>query len=149
MNNRNIIFPSLMILISLFALVIISQFNEPMFQQDASVDAKFFPSVVAIAIIVISAILMIQSKMANLAKQETSPIFTKLSIFGLFFLVGYAVLISFIGYLYATLLAFTLYLVVFKITKPLYYVVAWSFVFGIYYLFGEVFVISLPQGSLF
>ncbi|MFA0442766.1 tripartite tricarboxylate transporter TctB family protein [Vibrio sp. 10N.286.49.C2] len=148
MKDRNIVFPSLMIIFSVLALVVISQFNEPRFQ-DASVDAKFFPMVVSIAIIIISIALMIQSKLKNSIPQNLSPVFTKLSIFGFCFLIGYAVLISFIGYLYATLFAFTFYLVAFKITKPLYYLIAWAFVFGIYYLFGEVFVISLPEGSLF
>ncbi|GAK20703.1 hypothetical protein JCM19052_1203 [Vibrio sp. JCM 19052] len=69
-----------------------------------------------------------------------------MAIFGIGFLVAYALLIHIIGYLIASLIAFTAYLVFFKVKKPLYYLIAWCFVFGVYYLFGEVFYIALPQG---
>ncbi|GAL19010.1 hypothetical protein JCM19235_2433 [Vibrio maritimus] len=110
---------------------------------------NFFPSVVAIAIILLSGLLIIQHVMQNKLTKEELPIFTKLSVFGLAFLGGYALLINVVGYLIASFIAFTIYLVIFKVKKPLYYAVAWAFVYGIYYLFGEVFIIALPEGLLY
>ncbi|MDG3086325.1 tripartite tricarboxylate transporter TctB family protein [Vibrio hannami] len=147
MKERNILFPVLMVIISILALISISQFDNPRFQ-DASVDAKFFPTVVSCIIIVISVLLAVQSRLKK-ESDNITPIFSRLSIFGVGFLLAYAVLISFIGYLPASLIAFTAYLAVFKIKKPSYYAIAWTFVVGIYYLFSEVFIISLPTGSLF
>lgn len=147
MKIRSLVFPMIMICFSLVALIFIQGFEAPMFQ-DASVDAKFFPRVIAIAILIISLLLILQEKIKP-SLQTIPPIFSKMAIYGFLYLIGYAVLIHFIGYLYATLAAFTLYLICFKVKKPSYYVTAWLFVFGIYYLFSEVFIISLPEGALF
>lgn len=147
MKVRSLVFPLLMIGMSLIALTLIQGFEAPMFQ-DASVDAKFFPRVIAIAIAILSALLIVQEKIKP-SQKEIPTVFTKMALYGFLFLIGYAVFIHFIGYLYATLAAFTLYLICFKVKKPLYYVIAWLFVLGIYYLFGEVFIISLPEGTLF
>jgi len=147
MLNRNIFFPSLIIVLSLIVLVLISQFPEPRYQ-DAPVGAGFFPTVIAIIQIIICSVLIIQYKNKQKATQEI-PLITKHSIFGFTLLVGYAVMITLVGYLPASLIGFTYYLVYYRVKKPLYYVVAWVFVFAIYYLFGEVFVISLPEGLLF
>ncbi|MCQ1058597.1 tripartite tricarboxylate transporter TctB family protein [Photobacterium sp. DNB23_23_1] len=152
MLNRNFLFPSLIILLGAASLFIISQFDKPMFQ-DASVDAAFFPTVVVIAMMVISTVLIFQhwqqtklKKNAQIDHEE--PLFSKLSIFGVTYLIGYAFLIHILGYLFASLIAFTLYLIYFKVKKPLYYVIAAVFVFSVYYLFGEVFVIALPDGII-
>jgi hypothetical protein len=147
MLNRNIFFPALIIAISAILLVLISQFPEPRFQ-DAPVGADFFPAVVAILQIIICGVLIVQHK----NKKETvkqAPLISSKSVFGIVFLIGYAVLISLVGYLIASLIGFTFYLLYYKVKKPLYYVFAWVFVFTIYFLFGEVFVISLPEGLLF
>ncbi|MGF1681251.1 tripartite tricarboxylate transporter TctB family protein [Photobacterium minamisatsumaniensis] len=150
MLNRNFLFPSLIILLSAAALFIISQFDKPMFQ-DASVDARFFPMVVVIAQIVICCVLLVQHKikMNKQALDVEDSLFSKLSVFGVIFLIGYALLIHFIGYLFASLIAFIFYLIYFNVKKPLYYVVAAVFVFSVYYLFGEVFLIALPEGIIF
>lgn len=148
MLDRNVVFPSLIILISAIAFVLIGQFADPMYQE-ASVDAKFFPRVIVIAQILLCVTLIIQHKIKDKQTQKSEPLFSKLSVFGLVFLASYAVLISLLGYLIASLIAFVSYLVYFKVKKPLYYAVAVGFVFGIYYLFGTVFVIVLPEGSLF
>ncbi|MGV3000865.1 tripartite tricarboxylate transporter TctB family protein [Vibrio sp.] len=147
MKDRNLTFPFLMILMSIGALIVISQFDKPMFQ-DASVDAKFFPRVIAFGIIILSCVLMLQSIIQR-TKQTLPPIFSKLSLFGVGFLILYASLIYFIGYLAASLIAFTSYLIFLKIKKPMYYVFSTIFVFFVYYLFSEVFFISLPQGVFF
>ncbi|CAH0526132.1 tripartite tricarboxylate transporter TctB family protein [Vibrio hippocampi] len=147
MINRNMIFPSLIIVISAIVLVIISQFAEPRFQ-DASVDAKFFPTAIAIIQILICIALIVQVRIKKLAANQ-QPIFSKMAAFGVGFLIAYAVLISVIGYLYASLVAFTAYLIFFKVKKPLFYAVAWAFVFCVYYLFGEVFYIALPEGYFY
>lgn len=150
MLNRNVIFPSIIILFSAVAFAVVTQFDKPMYQ-DASVDAKFFPMLIVLAQIVICIVLIIQykykqshSKEKSLASKE-EPIISKMSLFGVAFLIGYVLLISVIGYLYSSLAAFIFYLVYFKIKKPLYYIVAVIFVFAVYYLFGEVFYVSLPQ----
>lgn len=147
MKDRNLIFPFLMILMCIGALIVISQFDKPMFQ-DASVDAKFFPRVISIGIIILSSVLMIQSIMKK-SNEALPPIFSKLSLFGIGFLAIYTALIYFIGYLAASFIAFTGYLIVLKIKKPMYYVFSTIFVFFVYYLFSEIFFISLPQGVLF
>lgn len=147
MINRNVIFPSLIIVLSAIILAVISQFEQPRFQ-DASVNAQFFPTVIAIMQIIICIALLVQYKLKKI-ESDGKPILSKMALFGLIFLCCYAVLISIIGYLYASLIAFTIYLVFFKIKKPLYYVVAWVFVFSIYYLFGEVFYIALPDGLFY
>ncbi|UYI50078.1 tripartite tricarboxylate transporter TctB family protein [Vibrio natriegens] len=147
MINRNVIFPSLIIVLSAIILAVISQFEQPRFQ-DASVNAQFFPTVIAIMQIIICIALLVQYKLKKI-ESDGQPILSKMALFGLIFLCCYAVLISIIGYLYASLIAFTIYLVFFKIKKPLYYVVAWVFVFSIYYLFGEVFYIALPDGLFY
>lgn len=143
MFNRNILFPSFIIVISAMAFAVITQFDKPMYQ-DASVDAKFFPMVIVIAQIILCLILIIQHKLKKESKKE-EPFISKMSLFGISFLLGYIVLINIVGYLYASLAAFIFYLVYFKIRKPLYYVIAIAFVLLVYYLFGEVFYISLPQ----
>ncbi|GLO62588.1 hypothetical protein MACH09_30960 [Vibrio sp. MACH09] len=143
MPNRNIIFPSIVILFSALAFAVTTQFDEPMYQ-DASVDAKFFPMVISIALIVISFILLVQSKLEK-SSAEQQAIMSKMALFGVAFLIGYALLISVVGYLLASLSAFIFYLLFFRIKKPLYYLVAVVFVLLVYYLFGEVFYISLPQ----
>lgn len=147
MFNRHIIFPSLLIIISVIMLVLISQFPEPMYQ-DAPVGAGFFPTAVAIIQIIICAVLIFQYKNKTQLPDKTTLVSNK-SIFGIVFLISYAVLISVVGYLIASLICFTAYLIYFKVKKATYYVIAWVFVFAIYYLFGEVFVISLPEGLLF
>ncbi|GLR02762.1 tripartite tricarboxylate transporter TctB family protein [Vibrio hyugaensis] len=146
--DRDIIFPCLMIVISAIILVIISQFDKPHFQ-DASVNAQFFPSVIAIAQIIICIALIAQRKLKAPLKTNSLPLFSKMAVFGIGFLIAYAVLINLVGYLIASLIAFTVYLMCFKVKKPLYYLIAWVFVFGVYYLFGEVFYISLPQGLFY
>ncbi len=143
--DREIFFPLLMIVISSVVLVLISQFDEPHYQ-DASVNAQFFPSAIAIAQIIICIALIVQRKLKASIQPPAVPIFSKMAIFGIGFLVAYALLIHIVGYLIASLVAFTAYLVFFKVKKPLYYLIAWCFVFGVYYLFGEVFYIALPQG---
>lgn len=147
MLNRNVVFPSLVILVSLVAFLIIGQFDEPMYQE-ASVDAKFFPKVIVIGQILLCIGLIFQYLHKNKGSDIASPIFSKRSLFGLAFLGGYTLLMSLVGYLIGSLIAFIAYLVYFKVKQPLYYVIAVSFVFGIYFLFGSVFVIVLPEGSL-
>ena len=153
MLNRNFLFPSLIILLGAASLLVISQFDKPMFQ-DASVDAAFFPTVVTIAMMVISAVLVFQHWQKNQrdkkenTQEKEAPLFSKLSIFGVAYLIGYAFLIHLLGYLFASLIAFALYLIYFKVKKPLYYVIAAVFVVSVYYLFGEVFVIALPDGII-
>ncbi len=143
--NRNIVFPSIIIILSAIALALITQFDRPMYQ-DASVDAKFFPMMIVIAQIAICIVLIIQHKLKGASEQQEAMI-SKMSIFGVAFLIGYALLISVVGYLYASLIAFMFYLVYFKVKKPIYYVVAVVFVFAVYYLFGEVFYIALPEAT--
>lgn len=151
MLNRNIIFPSVIILFSAIAFALITQFDQPRYQ-DASVDATFFPMVIVVAQIILCVILMVQhikkKKSEEVSQQQSSteePIISKMSLFGLSYLIGYAILISVLGYLYASLFAFIFYLAYFKIKKPLYYIIAVIFVLTVYYLFGEVFYISLPE----
>lgn len=143
MLNRNVVYPSIIITLSALAFAVITQFDKPMYQ-DATVDAKFFPMVIVIAQIIICAILLMQH-LYKKSEIKQEPLFNKMSFFGIAYLIGYALLISVIGYLYASLVAFLIYLVFFKIKKPSYYVIAVVFVFAVYYLFGEVFYISLPQ----
>ncbi len=147
MLDRNLVFPLLVILFSAIAFFLIGQFDDPMYQE-ASVDAKFFPRVIVLGLIILSVALLIQYKLDKRNSSDGTAIFSKLSLFGLGFLISYTLLIHLVGYLIASLVAFIAYLIFFKVKKPLYYVVAIGFVFGIYYLFGTVFVIVLPEGSL-
>ena len=146
MLNRNVIFPSIIIVLSAIAFALITQFDKPRFM-DASVDATFFPMAIVIAQIVLCLVLIIQylNKKKSEGVSEEEPLISKMSMFGLAYLIGYAILISVIGYLYASLFAFIFYLMYFKIKKPMYYIVAVVFVLTVYYLFGEVFYISLPE----
>jgi len=148
MFNRNIFFPALITLLSAVILVLITQFPEPRFQ-DAPVGAAFFPTAVAIIQIIICVILIIQHQNKKRAVTKEAPLISRKSIFGIAFVIGYAVLIHIVGYLFASLIGFTFYLIYYKIKKPAYYIFAWVFVFTVYFLFGEVFVISLPEGLLF
>jgi putative tricarboxylic transport membrane protein len=143
MLNRNVVFPSIIILLSAMVFSVISKFDSPIYQ-DASVSAKFFPTVIVIAQIIICALLIVQHKLNDL-KYKQEPFISKMSIFGVGFIIGYALLISMVGYLYASLASFVLYLLFFKIKKTTYYIVAVVFVVAVNYLFGEVFYISLPQ----
>ena len=150
MFNRNIVFPILIIIISAVILVFIPQFTVPIYyQQDASVGAKFFPTVLVIAQIIICIALLIQHQKNKQKTRKSSAIFSKMSLFGLCFLVLYAVLIGLLGYLIASLISFTLYLVYLKTKTLSYYLFAYSFVVAIYYLFSHVFIISLPEGIIF
>ncbi|WP_428197469.1 tripartite tricarboxylate transporter TctB family protein, partial [Aliivibrio kagoshimensis] len=109
-----------MIIISAIALAVITQFDRPMYQ-DTSVDAKFFPMMIVIAQIAICIILIAQHKFKKAAEQQ-EPLMSKMSVFGVAFLIGYSLLISVVGYLYASLIAFIFYLVYFKVKKPTYYI---------------------------
>jgi len=148
MFNRNIFFPAFITLLSAVVLVLITQFPEPRFQ-DAPVGAAFFPTAVAIIQVIICAILIIQYRNKKQPATQDAPLISRKSIFGIAFLIGYAALIHVVGYLLASLIGFTFYLIYYKIKKPTYYIFAWIFVFTVYFLFGEVFVISLPEGLLF
>lgn len=147
MFNRNVFFPALLITLSAIILVVIGQFAEPRYQE-APVGAGFFPAVVAILQIIICTVLILQYKNTQKPNKE-APLFSSKSVFGVVFLISYAVLISLVGYLIASLIGFTFYLIYYKVKKPLYYAVAWIFVFTLYFLFSEVFIISLPEGLLF
>ncbi|MEL0622058.1 tripartite tricarboxylate transporter TctB family protein [Marinomonas arenicola] len=150
MLNRNIVFPILIIVISAVILSLIPQFTVPVYyQQDASVGAKFFPTVLVIAQIIICIALLLQHRAKKHKAKESEGLFSKMSFFGLCFLVVYAVLIGLLGYLIASLTAFTLYLSYLKTKKFSYYLFAYFFVVAIYYLFSHVFVISLPEGIIF
>ena len=121
----------------------------PLYSQDASVGAKFFPTVIILGQIAICIALIVQHFVKKVETTEAKAIVSKMSLLGLVFLVLYAVLISVVGYLIASLISFTGYLVFLKVKKPLYYIVAWVFVFAIYYLFAKVFFISLPEGMFY
>ncbi|TXR53495.1 tripartite tricarboxylate transporter TctB family protein [Reinekea thalattae] len=153
MLNREVVFPVIVIVLCAVVLALIPQFEVPLYQQDASVGAKFFPSVIILAQLVICIALIVQHLMkkhrSQLDESETTPIVSLMSLMGLLFLIGYAILISFVGYLPASLLSFTAYLACLRVTKPLYYLIAWLFVFGIYFLFAKVFFISLPTGIFY
>ncbi|CAM4346481.1 tripartite tricarboxylate transporter TctB family protein [Vibrio agarivorans] len=145
MVNRNVVFPSIVILFAGIALWLISQFDSPMYQ-DASVDASFFPTLIVVMQIVICIALLVQQKLKGIDKAD-GPLITKMSLFGIGYLITYAVAINFLGYLYASLIAFVAYLIFFKVKKPLYYAIGLGFVFTVYYLFGQVFYIALPEAS--
>lgn len=149
MLNREVIFPIILIAFSTIVLALIPQFQMPSYSQDASVGAKFFPTVIAIAQIALCVALIVQHFLKKSEQGEVKAIVSKMSLMGLVFLVFYAVLISIAGYLLASLISFTVYLAFLRVKKPLYYIVAWVFVFGIYYLFAKVFFISLPEGMFF
>lgn len=136
-----------MILFGVIAQILIAQFEEPRFGS-GSVGAKFFPSAVAAFIIILSVCLLIQAYLEKTPKEDRQPIISKASLLGVVFIVSYVVVMSFIGYLASTLLAFMIYLAVLKTKKISYYLIAATFAFTIYYIFGEVFFIALPQGSL-
>ncbi|WP_394241442.1 tripartite tricarboxylate transporter TctB family protein [Vibrio astriarenae] len=145
MVNRNVVFPSIVILFAGIALWLISQFESPMYQ-DASVDASFFPTLIVVMQIVICAALLIQQKLKGMEEVD-GPLMTKMSVFGIGYLIAYAVAINYLGYLVASLIAFVAYLIFFKVKKPVYYAIGLGFVFTVYYLFGQVFYIALPEAS--
>jgi hypothetical protein len=130
-------------------LALIPQFEVPLYSQDASVGAGFFPTVILVGQLVICVALIVQHLNKKAETQEAKSIVSKMSLMGLVFLIFYAVLISVVGYLLASLISFTVYLIVLKVKKPMYYVVAWVFVFAIYYLFAKVFFIALPEGMFY
>jgi hypothetical protein len=139
-----------MIIVSAVILAIIPQFSVPSYgQQDASVGAKFFPTVLVIAQIVICIALLFQNGTKKNKEHKADSIFSKMSLFGVCFLIAYALLITLLGYLIASLITFVLYLAYLKTKKIYYYLFACAFVVAIYYLFGHVFVISLPEGIIF
>lgn len=148
MFNRNIIFPLCIIVLSVITLFIIGNFDQPRYR-DASIDASFFPTVIVIAQIIICLGLIVQFKLKKEIESNQPKILSKGAILGFLLLISYAVIIYIFGYIIASLTVFTLYLASLKITKPAYYVIAWSFVFIIYYLFSEIFVISLPESIFF
>lgn len=148
MNHRISIFLSLVIAACVCVLFLVTQFEQPRFQ-DASVDAKFFPTMVAIGQIILCLILLLQHKWQKANSSPTSVIFSKMAAIGIMYIVSYVLLINLIGYLLATLIAFTVYLAALHIKKMTYYLVAWSFVGAVYYLFGEVFYIALPEGIIY
>ncbi|GAL09225.1 hypothetical protein JCM19233_190 [Vibrio astriarenae] len=145
MVNRNVVFPSIVILFAGIALWLISQFESPMYQ-DASVDASFFPTLIVVMQIVICLALLIQQKLKGMEEVD-GPLMTKMSVFGIGYLIAYAVTINYLGYLVASLIAFVAYLIFFKVKKPVYYAIGLGFVFTVYYLFGQVFYIALPEAS--
>ncbi|QIA65739.1 tripartite tricarboxylate transporter TctB family protein [Vibrio astriarenae] len=145
MVNRNVVFPSIVILFAGIALWLISQFESPMYQ-DASVDASFFPTLIVVMQIVICAALLIQQKLKGMEEID-GPLMTKMSVFGIGYLIAYAVAINYLGYLVASLIAFVAYLIFFKVKKPVYYAIGLGFVFTVYYLFGQVFYIALPEAN--
>ncbi|WP_290039513.1 tripartite tricarboxylate transporter TctB family protein [Psychromonas sp. 14N.309.X.WAT.B.A12] len=147
MLNRHLVLPSFVIILSLVILGFITQFPEPLYQA-SPVGAGFFPTVIVVIQILICCVLIIQHQRKKQVEQE-QPLLSSHSIFGFTLLVGYAALITLVGYLPASLIGFTYYLIYYRVKKPIYYVVAWVFVLAIYFLFSDVFIISLPEGLLF
>lgn len=147
MTNRHILFPLCIMLFSLVSLYIIGQFDQPRFQE-SSIGAGFFPTMIAIFQLLLCAGLIVQHKMKKQREAEP-PLLTAMSVYGILFVLGYVAGIYFLGYLIASLLAFTLYLVFFKVKKVSWYIIAWAFVGLIYYVFGEVLFIALPEGLIF
>ncbi|MGX9417528.1 tripartite tricarboxylate transporter TctB family protein [Vibrio sp. RC27] len=150
MFNRNTILPMTVIVISVVLLFLINDFDLPLYR-DASVGAQFFPTMIAIIQIILCIVLIAKDRMNKEPAEETSskPIFSKLALYGIIFLLSYALIMQVFGYLIASLVCFTAYLLFLKVKKVSYYVTAWVFVFSVYYIFGEVFFIMLPEGTMF
>jgi hypothetical protein len=121
-----------------------------MYRDPSSVGAQFFPTMIAVLQIVLCLAIIIQDRLSKDSEEAPSgPIFSKLALYGVVFLLSYALLMQVFGYLIASLVCFTVYLMYLKVKKVSYYVTAWVFVFSVYYIFGEVFFIMLPEGILF
>lgn len=150
MLNRNTILPMIVIVISVVLLFIISNFELPMYRDPSSVGAQFFPTMIAVLQIILCLALIITDRLKKESSETSSgPIVTKLALYGILFLLSYALLMHIFGYLIASLVCFTVYLIYLKVKKVSYYVTAWIFVFSVYYIFGEVFFIMLPEGIVF
>lgn len=150
MFNRNTILPMIVIFISVVLLFIISNFELPMYRDPSSVGAQFFPTMIAILQIILCLAIIIQDRLHKDTEEASSgPIVSKLALYGVGFLLSYALLMQVFGYLIASLVCFTAYLLYLKVKKVSYYITAWVFVFSVYYIFGEVFFIMLPEGALF
>lgn len=148
MLDSKYIFPVFTATLSAYALYLISLFDEPRFQ-DATVNAKFFPTTVSIIIIMLSLAIFFQEYRKRSEPAERTVIFSKKAMYGLLFVVSYITLIYFVGYLFASFISFYAYLLCLRVKKIIYYIVATVFVITINYLFGSVFYIALPQGLFY
>ncbi|MPW31805.1 tripartite tricarboxylate transporter TctB family protein [Agarivorans sp. B2Z047] len=145
--SRYNVLPTLIIFLSAISLWLISGFNAPRYQ-DASVDASFFPTIVSLVMVLLSCLMLYHHIRSNGNRQTTcsdDPLVPSGALLGMLFIAYYVLLIAVVGYLLASFVAFSTYLLALKVKRLSYYIAAWSFVTIIYYLFGEVFVIALPQ----
>lgn len=147
MNGKNLVFPIVIICVSAVFLFFASQFPSPSFQ-DSSVSSKFFPSAIAVIQIIICLCLIAGELLKRNKASESASVFSKYSIFGAAFIIGYAFLIYLLGYLASTLIAFFVYLAFFRNKNIWYYVTGIVFTCVIYYVFVNVFYVALPEGLI-
>jgi hypothetical protein len=148
MKTKSLIFPVIVVVISFIALYFISQFPTPSFQ-DASVTSKFFPTAVAIIQIIICFFIILGELLNRKETTYKAAFFNKYSVFGVVFIISYVALIYVFGYFFSTLAAFIVYLFFFKIKTISYYITAVIFTCAVYYIFANVFFVSLPEGLIF
>jgi len=143
------------VLSSLILFVLIPTIPQDIFQTGRkSISPEFFPTVIAIAMMVFGTILIITSYLAPSAGKESEPKIGKKELFRVFLVAStglfYVLLMYLIGYLIPSIviLAFLLWLygenrwtVIFPLTVGIS--------LALFYLFGRVLMLMMPQGVLF
>ncbi len=76
MKQRHLLFPTLMIALSGIVIYLTSSFPVARFQQDASVDAAFFPIIIAAIQIILCVLLIAQKQIPTQAHKTNQRIST-------------------------------------------------------------------------
>jgi len=150
MRNINIITGIVFIALSIFIFVQSSTFQQTMII-DNFIGAAFFPRMIAVILLFLSAILIISSVLEKNRHNEGNGIFKwdtfKLPLIGVAVLLIYIVLLDKLGFIMDTILLNVILLTVFKYeNKLLTFLLSCCITLAIFQVFQRMLMVPLPSG---
>lgn len=151
MKKINIAIGTIFIIFSTFIFIQAVNFKQTLIV-DAGLGAGFFPKAVAAATILLSILLIVSSIKDEKLTSKVSDIFNsdiKRPLLGMALILIYGGSIVLVGYLVSTIIFCYIFLHIFRV-KKLVTKIAVSLIFSlvIYFIFSNIFLITLPQGFL-
>lgn len=151
MKKVNIAIGIIFILFSTFIIVKSNSFTHTLIA-DNGLGASFFPIILSVITIILSASLIFSSIKDKSLSENMSEVFNsdmKKSLMGMGLIVLYVICMTIIGYLVSTVVFCYIFLHLFKVKKMLTKgLIAVIFSSAIYFIFSNLFLINLPQGLL-
>ncbi|ADO83907.1 tripartite tricarboxylate transporter TctB family protein [Ilyobacter polytropus] len=151
MKKINIVTGIIFIIFSIFIFIQAIGFKQTLIV-DAGLGAGFFPKLIAAATIILSVLLIISAVKDESLTSKVSDVFNsdiKKPLLGMVLILAYGFSIMVFGYLISTIVFCYIFLQIFRVKKLITKIaVSVIFSFVIYFIFGTVFLISLPTGLL-